>query len=143
MEPPKIPKKYLDEADKVYERPSLYRSSYAQRLALKNDPKYKNEYEKYLKSKEKSKDKTDGANRWFAEEWVNVREYLKGKKVDCGTFEETGLRPACRPLKRINKNTPITLPELLKKATNEEILAEIRKKEKNPDYIIKWKKLLD
>lgn len=142
METPKIPRKYLDMADKVYDRPSLYRSSYAQKLALKNDPEYKKKYEKYLESKKKNEKESNGVNRWFREEWVNVREYLKGNKVECGSDKPEKF-PACRPLKRISKDTPITLPELLKKATNEEILAEIRKKEKNPDYIIKWKKLLE
>jgi hypothetical protein len=136
---PPIPRKYLDEADKVYERPSLYRSSYAQKLALENDPEYRKKYEEYMKTKEAKK---GGLARWYKEEWVNVKEYLKGNKMVCGSFKETRERPACRPLIRVNDKTPITLPEILEKGVSKKrILEEISKKEKNPDYRINWNKL--
>jgi hypothetical protein len=131
----KIPTKYLKEADKVYSRPSLYRSIYAHKLALKNDPKYKKEYEKRMKKKEK----IYNPNQWFKEEWVNVGEYLKGNKMECG--KDTKKFPSCRPLKKINDMTPTTLPELIKKYGKEKLLQEIKKKEANPDYRINWNNL--
>lgn len=141
IKPPPIPKKYLDLADKVYDRPSLYRSSYALKLALKNDSEYKKQYDDYLK-KTKTNKKPYSINQWFKEKWVNVREYLKGNIVECGSDEPEKF-PACRPLVRINKKTPITLPELLDAGVSKSsILFEIQKKEKNPDYVIKWKNLL-
>lgn len=140
LKSPPIPKKFLEKADEVYERPSIYRSSYALKLAKKNDPEYKKKYDKYLEQKKKKED--GGIARWFKEEWINVKEYLNGKKIVCGSFKETRQRPACRPLIRVNEKTPITLPELLKKGVSKErILEEISKKEKNPDYRINWNKL--
>lgn len=131
----KIPEKYLKEADKVYKKPSLYRSVYAHKLALKDDPKYKMEYMDRMKEKKKEYN----PNQWFKEEWVNVAEYLKGKKIACGS--DTKKFPACRPLKKINQMTPTTLPELIKKFGRDRILQEVRKKEKNPKYRIDWNNL--
>jgi hypothetical protein len=131
----KIPEKYLKEADKVYSRPSLYRSIYAHKLALKNDSKYKKEYNERMKNKKREYN----PNQWFKEEWVNVEEYLKGKKIPCGT--DTKKFPACRPLKKINEMTPMTLKELISKYGKEKIMNEVRKKQKNPSYRIDWENL--
>ena len=66
---------------------------------------------KVYKGKKPSKDK--GIQRWLkGEEWIKVEPYVKdGKVVKCGT----GDKHACRPLNRVNKDTPITMKEVIKK----------------------------
>ena len=54
--------------------------------------------------------------------------FKNNKIVKCGTSEKSG--KACRPLIRINKDTPITIPELLK-------LVEMKKMDM--DGIINWR----
>lgn len=139
MERPKIPQKYLFIADKVYKRPGLYRSAYALKLALDDDIDFKKDYEKWISQKGP---KLSGLRRWLkAEKWISVRPYLEnGEIVKCGSSDSPEF-PACRPLIRYDKNTPITIKELLKKTTKEKILKEVEKKERNPDYRINWEKI--
>lgn len=52
--------------------------------------------------------KYGGLDRWFAEKWVDVKS---GKP--CGrTSGEKRAYPACRPSKRVNKDTPKTSKEM-------------------------------
>ncbi len=61
-----------------------------------------------------------GLLRWYREQWVDLnRPILKNGKVTgyepCGRPSlavDTGLYPLCRPLKKITKNTPVTLKQL-------------------------------
>lgn len=139
MERPKIPAKYLFIADKIYKRKGLYRSAYALRKALEGDEEFRMKYEKWLKTK---KSPISGQRRWFMEKWISVKPYiLENKIVQCGDRGENEDFPACRPLIRINKNTPITIKEVLKKSSKEGILREIRKKELNPNYRIDWENI--
>ena len=56
-----------------------------------------------------------GIRRWIDEEWINVGHYMKtGERIPCGTTKETGSYSACRPWKKITKETPKTLRGLLK-----------------------------
>jgi hypothetical protein len=51
-------------------------------------------------------------DRWFKEQWVNVCK-RKGKKyAKCGNSKGRKNYPYCRPLKRINSQTPKTVGEL-------------------------------
>lgn len=139
MERPKIPTKYLFIADKIYKRKGLYRSAYALKIALQDDPDFKNKYEKWLKGK---KSPVSGQRRWFREKWISVKPYiLENKIIQCGDREDDEDFPACRPLYRITKDTPITIKEVLKKSSKEAILREIRKKERNPNYRIDWENI--
>jgi hypothetical protein len=136
---PEIPQKFMDLADKIYDRHSAYKSMYAIRLALEQDPVFKKKYDKY-----KASIKTNtGLRRWIQEDWIQVRPYLENNEsVQCGRDDTLNRVPACRPLRRINKETPVTIGEILKRATKEEILEEVKKKEKDPDYRIRWVKKL-
>jgi hypothetical protein len=78
-------------ADKVYNRPSAYKSGYIVK-------KYKEYGGKF---KEQSKTKA-GLTRWFAEEWTNQRKET-GYKYKSDVY---------RPTKRITKDTPKTWAEL-------------------------------
>ena len=56
-----------------------------------------------------------GIRRWIDEEWINVGHYMKtGERIECGTTKKTGSYSACRPWKKITKDTPKTLRGLLK-----------------------------
>ena len=53
--------------------------------------------------------KHGGLDRWFAEKWVDIKT---GKECGRQEGEERKGYPACRPSRRINKNTPKTSGEL-------------------------------
>jgi hypothetical protein len=60
-----------------------------------------------------------GIRRWIDEEWINVGHYMKtGERIPCGTTAETGSYSACRPWKRITKETPKTLKGLITSKKN-------------------------
>ena len=85
------------EAKRKYKRyPSLYASAWIVKEYKKRGGKYKGEKP------------TGGVDRWFEEQWVQVIPFLKsGRVVECG--EQTRATKACRPHKRVDKNTPITM----------------------------------
>lgn len=72
--------------------------------------------------------------RWYDENWINVCDYLKdGKKVSCGRRHATmDDYPYCRPEKRISKQTPTTLYELLKRQGISELHQRCEIKKENP-----------
>jgi len=88
--------------------PSAYASAWLVREYKKRGGTYKG----------KKPSNKKGLSRWFKEEWINVCRLPK--KVKCGR-PKTSLSkwkknyPYCRPLKRINTNTPKTTKELSKK----------------------------
>ena len=56
--------------------------------------------------------KTEGnLNRWFKEKWVDIKT---GKPCGRSEGEKRNGYPACRPSKRISKDTPTTASELTK-----------------------------
>ena len=76
---------------------------------------------------------------WFREGWLDVIALLKeGKIVKCGDGEGG---KACRPTKRINKDTPITLQELLELYSVKEILKFAERKANNMELKAQWRKL--
>ena len=107
-----------DKADKIYARPGLYKSAYIQK-------EYQRQGGTYIGPKPS---KNTGVQRWLlGEEWVEVMPYLKdNKKVKCGTTPN--MNKACRPLIRINKDTPITIPELLKIHSKSKLLKLVEMK---------------
>jgi hypothetical protein len=68
--------------------------------------------------------------RWFKEKWVNVCKPLgNGKYQTCGRKKSSWKNyPYCRPLHRINKNTPVTVREMSKT----KIKKMCSRKRKNP-----------
>ena len=82
--------------------PSAYASMWVQKT-------YQEKGGKYAATKKQS----GGTTQWHAEKWINMNDYLKGKITPCGM--PSGMDKACRPMKRINENTPITAAEVLTK----------------------------
>jgi hypothetical protein len=109
-----------------YKRPSAYRSMALQKEYIKLGGKYSGE-KKYSLS------------AWRKEEWVSMKDYLKGKKVICGD-DKIG-NNACRPSKRISAKTPITADEVIKKHGKEAVQKAVNKKVKNMNLTLNWNTL--
>lgn len=97
------------EADKVYEKPSAYKSGFMVRWYKKNGGKFKVE--------RNSNNKKPPLKRWFEERWRNQRGE-EGYKYKSDVY---------RPTKRVNKNTPTTFDELSKKEINKARSIKYRK----------------
>ena len=84
---------------------------------------------------------TEGGDlgNWFKEGWVDVVPLLKeGNVVKCG--EGDGGK-ACRPTKRINKSTPITIQELLEIHSVKDLLKFAERKANNMELKAQWREL--
>lgn len=80
-----------------------------------------------------------GINKWYAEEWVQVVDYLQnGKKTQCGASNRS--TKACRPLVRVDDKTPTTIPELLKIHSKKELISLARKKRNDMSGRVYWKR---
>jgi len=112
-----------------YPKNSAYRSMLIQK-------KYKEMGGTYKQSKNNNLD------RWIDEKWINAKEYIEnGNIVKCGNknFSNTS---ACRPLIKIDKKTPITIKEVMKKFNKNDILKAIDNKNKDPsNKILYWNSL--
>ena len=84
--------------------------------------------------------KTNRLKRWRDEQWVQVVPYLTdGKKITCGSSNKN--TKVCRPLKRINKSTPTTIKELLKKYDKQQLLDLAQKKNNDMAGRVYWDSL--
>ena len=111
--------------DKFKRKTSAYKSMWISKTYQERGGKYK--------GKKKSLTK-----RWRDEEWIQVIPYItKGDKIACG--DDNKENKVCRPLKRIDKDTPITIPELRRKYTDDNILKLARKKVNDMEGRVYWK----
>ena len=111
-------------ADATYDRPSAYKSMFISK--------------KYMEMGGKFKGKSKGRlSNWRSESWIQVVPFLEtGKRVVCGEGSNT---KGCRPSKKVNKDTPITIDELIKIHGKKKLLELAKKKQKNMDLRINWK----
>ena len=94
-------RKVKKEADGVFEdKTSAYRSMWISKTYKKRGGKYTGKKEGLT-------------SRWRSEEWVQIKPYLKGDKIACGADNKKN--KACRPLKKVSKDTPITMKEIINK----------------------------
>lgn len=114
-------------ADETYKRPGLFKSAFIQKKYQELGGKYKG----------KKPSKGEGIQRWLkGEEWVKVLPFVKeGKKVPCGSGDD---KHACRPSKRANSKTPITIQEAIKKHGKKKVIELANMKKKNLDTRINW-----
>lgn len=112
------------DADKVYgKKTSAYKSMYIQK-------KYQEMGGKYSK-------KGSNLKNWRDEKWIQVLPFLKeGKRIACGAGSN---KKSCRPTKRIDSKTSITINELLKIHGKKKLTEIAEKKVKNMDKRINWK----
>jgi len=124
---PALYKKAKELADKTYKRHGLFKSAFIQK-------KYQEFGGKYKGSKPSE---TKGIQRWLkGEKWIKVLPYVKeGKIVDCGTGDD---KHACRPLKRVNAKTPITIDEVIKKHGKKKVIELANEKKKDLNTRINW-----
>jgi hypothetical protein len=121
-------KKAKEKADETYKKHSAYKSMYIQKVY------------KELGGKYKGKKNKEGVKRWNKEEWIQVKPYLEsGKKLVCGGSERQN--KVCRPLKRINDKSPITIEELLKLHPKKDLIKLANKKIKDMKGRVYWKTL--
>jgi len=123
---PKLYKQAKAEADKVYKRNGAYKNMYMVKKYQELGGTYKGK-------------KTNKLKQWRDEKWVSVSNYLKGNKIECGS-DKIGDN-ACRPTKRINKDTPITIQEVIKKFGKKKVETIVKKKINNLNLRINWNDL--
>ena len=76
-------------------------------------------------------------SRWIQEGWIQVIPFLEnGTRVPCGAGAN---KKACRPTKKMDSSTPITLQELIKIHGKKKLLDLAIKKRNNMDSRINWK----
>lgn len=124
---PALYKRARKTADETYKRNSAYKNMFLVKEYKRLGGTYKGE-------------KTDkGVNRWNKEKWIQVTPFLEeGKKIACG-FGEGG--KGCRPSKRIDKQTPTTIQELVKKHGKEPLLKLAKAKKKDMNKRVLWNNL--
>jgi len=116
------------EADNIYKRPtSAYKSMWISKTYQERGGKYTGKRQSLTE-------------RWRNEEWIQVIPYLtKGEIIQCGADNKD--KKVCRPLKRVNKQTPITLLELLELHSKTDLLKLARMKTKDMEGRVMWKQM--
>ena len=85
------------------------------------------------------KDTTKGVKRWLDEQWIKVIPFIQeNKKIACGASERR--KHACRPFKRISRETPPTINELIKQHGKEKLIRLAKAKRKGTEQTrVNWK----
>jgi len=120
-------KQVVKDAKKKFETwPSAYASMWVQR-------EYQRLGGEYTK-------KDTGLKDWRRERWIQLLPLLKdGKIVVCG--DDNKETKSCRPSVRVNKDTPITIQELLELHSVDDIIKAAEKKNKDMEGRMMWKDL--
>lgn len=125
---PELYKQAIKKADEVYKKHSAYKSMYIQKVY------------KELGGKYRGKQNKEGVKRWNEEEWIQVIPYLENsQKIVCGALNKKN--KVCRPLKRINNETPITINELINLHGKNNLLKLARLKISDMKGRVYWKRL--
>lgn len=121
---PKLYREAKKIADKTYKKPSAYKSMFIVSTYKKLGGKYS------------GKKTGKGVDRWNKEKWIQVVPFLEsGKRIACG-FGDGG--KGCRPSKRVDKDTPITIQELIKKHGKAPLLKLAKEKKKDMSKRVRW-----
>jgi len=124
---PKLYKKAQKKANETYKRHSAYKSMFLVKT-------YKDLGGKYSTEKKMGK-----LERWRRESWKSVFDFLNGKIIECGSDKINN--NACRPTKKIDKETPMTIQELIKKHGKKKLLEFSKKKKNNMNLRADWNNL--
>lgn len=90
-----------------------------------------------LGGKYNTKKKEDDTGKWRKEEWIQVIPFVTvNEQIPCGSSIRD--KKACRPLKKVDKETPITIKEIIKKHGKEKVLELARKKNKDMKGRLNW-----
>tara|TARA_Y100000114_G_C11758092_1_gene328015 strand:- start:2168 stop:2584 length:417 start_codon:yes stop_codon:yes gene_type:complete len=94
---------------------------------------------KKLGGKYSGKKTSKGVKRWNEEKWIQVIPFIEeGKRIPCG-FGKGG--KGCRPSKRVDKDTPITIQELIKKHGKKALLKLAKEKRSDMSKRVRWNDL--
>ena len=126
------PKGYCTAKAKYEVYPSAYANGYASSVCQGLKPDFTGETspnEKYMERINKLRSgeikQKSNMGRWFNENWVNVCEpKVNGEYQPCGRHNadlEPSSYPYCRPEKRIDSGTPMTVGEIIEKHGNSEL----------------------
>ena len=117
-------------ADKVYGKTT---SAYKSMFIVKTYKGWGGKYDKATAQRDRL-----GTTRWLREEWILVEPFLlDGTIIKCGSVQRR--KHACRPLKRITKDTPITIHEAVRKHGKETVSKLASKKQQNTEkYRVRW-----
>lgn len=123
----KLYEQIKEEAKTKFKRfPSLYASAWIQKTYKERGGKYKT-----------PKEDKNNINQWFNEKWVQILPYVKNNNIVlCG--EDNKDTKACRPLKRVNKNTPLTMDEIIEKWGKKKVIELAELKNKNMKGRLNW-----
>lgn len=76
-------------------------------------------------------------NQWRDEEWIQVKPYVERKeKIECGSDKRED--KACRPYKKVNEDTPMTIHEIVKKWGKEKVAQLASKKIMDMEGRLNW-----
>tara|TARA_R110002072_G_C7850530_1_gene525633 strand:- start:601 stop:1017 length:417 start_codon:yes stop_codon:yes gene_type:complete len=122
-------KDVVSNAKKKFDRwPSAYASMWVQK-------EYQNRGGKY-----KGKKNTKNLNKWVKEKWIQILPLLQDKKIiECGSDNKDS--KVCRPIVRVNKDTPITIQELLELHSVKDLIKLAKKKNDDMKGRVYWKNL--
>ena len=125
---PILYRKAVNKVSKIY---GTQTSAYRSMSIVKT---YKNMGGKYKASKPKT-----GTTRWLEEQWIQVLPYIFNKELKpCGSSDRR--KHACRPLKRVSKNTPVTVNEAVKLHGKTKVAQLARKKRQGSTKVrVHWK----
>ena len=126
-------RKIKEEAKEKFDRyPSLYASNWISAQYVSRNGKYKDSKNKTVKDSKKN-----GTLRWHKERWIQIIPYVKeGKIIECGSNNKD--TKACRPLIRVNKGTPPTIDEIIKKFGKRKVITLANKKNKDMKGRLNW-----
>ena len=117
---PSLYKQAKREADKKFdEKTSAYKSMWI----VKRYKELGGEYSTTSKAgaTKATKKDTGETSRWLKEKWIQVIPFItKNQEIVCGSDVRT--TKACRPLKKVDKKTPLTVKEIVKKHGKEKVV---------------------
>jgi len=112
--------KVKEQADKIYKKPSAYKSGYIVK-------KYKE-----LGGTYSGKKTSSGLTSWYREKWTDIGNKRSDGRNASGKPFGQSLYPVYRPTKRVNKKTPLLVSEIDPKNLKTQIaLKQIYKGKKN------------
>lgn len=138
---PRLYESVAREARQKFRRwPSAYGSAWLVKEYKARGGTYQSRRSPKASSRRKRRSRSPhGVGRWMREEWVQVIPYLKhGRRVACGARKDAA--KACRPLRRVSSETPLTISELVRLHGAKRVLDLAAQKTKDMDGRVHWER---
>jgi len=121
----KLYNKVKKEADEKFEKHGAYKAMCVVREYKKRGGKYEGK-------------RSDSTMTWRSQKWIDMEEYLKGKRKACGAKKDTKAK-ACRPITKEGSNL-LTAKEVVNMHGKDGVRKIIQAKKDKPSARIGWKK---